>query len=150
MILLTFYLHHCANNIAPNTIKALIYTESKGNPLAIGINRGHYLRYQPHNLSQAINWVTYLEHNHYNFDIGLGQININNVHKYGYTAKDALNPCINISLMSNILHDIYHKALSVSLNKQQALYKTFSAYNSGNYHSGFYNGYIQRVIHNAQ
>ncbi|MBP9741780.1 MAG: lytic transglycosylase domain-containing protein [Burkholderiales bacterium] len=144
-----YYIHQCVPYVAENTMLAIIKTESKFNPLAIGLNKGFRLMYQPQNLAQARSWATYLEKHGYNFDVGITQVNIKNIHKYGYSAIDALDPCLNMKLGGKILQSGYIKALRTSRNKQEALYKAISAYNTGNYHSGFRNGYVQKVVYNA-
>ena len=146
---LSNYIHRCAPYIAKNTMMAIIKTESRGNPLMIGLNRGYRLIYQPHNLSQANKWVDYLERHGYNFDVGIAQVNISNIHRYGYTARDALDPCLNIKLSGHILLRHYTYALPVSKTKQEALLKSISAYNTGSYRKGFDNGYVKRVLSNA-
>ncbi|MCC2624310.1 MAG: lytic transglycosylase [Burkholderiales bacterium] len=149
MIDIPQYIYQCAPQVAQSTMQAIIQTESKGNPLAIGLNGGHKLRYQPLSEVQARSWVKYLEEHNYNFDVGLAQINIKNIHKYGYRAIDALDPCINLKLASNVLKKSYFKARSASRSDNEALVKTISAYNTGNYRSGIYNGYVQKVYRNA-
>lgn len=139
----------CAVNVAPSTMQAIITTESKSNPLAIGINKGYKLKYQPKSNDQAKAWVNYLEKNNYNFDVGLAQVNIKNIHKYGYKAVDALDPCINLKMASDILRKNYKNAISGSRNQTEALQKALSAYNTGNYQSGFRNGYVQKIYANA-
>lgn len=143
------YLHQCAPSVAVSTMRAIIQTESRGNALAIGLNHGKRLLYPAKNLQQATNWVNYLEQHNYDFDIGLGQINIRNVHKYGYLASEMLDPCKNLIVASMILRQNYSLAKSKSLTQQEALYKAISAYNTGNYRSGFRNGYVQKVVNNA-
>lgn len=137
-------------HVAPLTMQAIVKTESRGNIWAIGLNRGHRLRYPPQSLAQAVSWVDYLERYNYDFDIGLGQINIKNVHKYGYKARDMLDPCNNLKVASYILQRNYKEALNSVNNSKQALYMAISAYNSGNYHTGFNNGYVFKVIDNAR
>ena len=127
----------------------LIQTESKGNALALGLNRGFHLVYQAKNYNQAKAWVRYLEKHRYNFDIGLTQVNIKNVHKYGYTGVEALDPCVNLKISAHILAQNYNSALYSSYNQQDALLKAISAYNTGNNQSGFQNGYVARVVYNA-
>ena len=143
------YINQCAPKIAQSTMQAIIKTESNSNYLAIGINRGYKLKYQATTLKQAQAWVTYLETNNYNFDVGLGQINIKNIHKYGYKAIDALDPCTNLKIASDILQKNYVHARNQSVNNSTALQKAISAYNTGNYHAGFTNGYVQKVYTNA-
>jgi len=101
-------------------------------------------------LEQATAWVNYLERSHYDFDVGLGQVNIRNIHKYGYKAVDMLDPCKNLRVASSILLRNYQNALTmVAGNQKDALYKAISAYNTGNYQHGFKNGYVQKVVNNA-
>ena len=149
MIDIPTYIHICSPNVAQTTMFAIVKTESHGNALAIGLNHGKRLLYGAKNITQASAWVDYLEKNNYDFDIGLAQINIKNVHKYGYKAHDMLDPCRNLSLASQILQKDYLDAKFKSKNSKDALYKAISAYNTGNYHSGISNGYVSRVIHNA-
>lgn len=148
MVLLS-YIHTCATPVADSTMFAIVKTESLANPLAIGINKGYHLRFQPQTFKQASIWADYLEQHQYNFDIGLAQVNVNNIHRYGYKARDMLNPCNNLFVASRILQKNYFMALRTTGNTQNALRKAISAYNSGNFHAGFTNGYVARVIHNA-
>ncbi len=140
----------CAPHVAVSTMLAIIKTESRFNTWAINLNRGHHLRYSAKSVIQAMAWVDYLEAHNYDFDVGLGQVNIRNVHKYGYKAREALDPCINLRIAGQILQRNYHQARKVSANSKEALYKAISAYNTGNYHSGFHNGYVQKVVNNAK
>lgn len=143
-------LHKCYPNVSPTTMYAIIKTESNFNPLALNLNSsGKHLKYQAKNLKQATAWAEYLEKLGYNFDVGLGQINIKNIHKYGYHAKDLFEPCLNLKLAAYILQQNYTKAKSGANNSGSALYMAISAYNTGNYHTGFTNGYVSRVIKNA-
>jgi len=146
---LALMVKHCAYKVSVNTMLAIIKTESGGNPLAININGRVKLKYQAHSLSQATQWVDYLEGHNYNFDIGLMQVNIKNVHKYGFHASDMLDSCRNLLIGSKILHKNYINVLAITPNKSDALYKAISAYNTGNYHAGMDNGYVMKVVHNA-
>ncbi len=139
----------CAPNVAKATMQAIVKTESRGNPLAIGLNKGYKLKYPAKDLAQAKKWVQYLEQNKFNFDVGLAQVNIKNIHKYGYKAEDALDPCLNLQLASQILKLNYRTALSQSSSSEEALSKAISAYNTGNFSRGFSNGYVGKVYANA-
>jgi type IV secretion system protein VirB1 len=140
----------CSHNVAPSTMRAIIKTESRGNPLAIGINGRIHLSYQAKNYQQAYRWVLYLENNHYNIDIGIAQINIKNVRKYGYKGTDMLDPCLNIKVANFILLDNFKKLQKYNLSVKDSLFMTISAYNTGNYKSGFNNGYVMKVLNNAK
>ncbi len=134
--------------ILKTTLQAIVRVESKGNPLALGLNKGKRLQFQPQSSREAQKWVKYLEQNNYDFDIGLAQVNVKNAHKYGYTATDLLEPCTNLSISGNILRNNYANALSQSKSSAEALQKAISAYNTGNFHDGFKNGYVN-LVYNA-
>lgn len=142
-------LQQCVPNVAPITMIAIINIESKGNPWALGLNKRKKLRYQAQSYEQAVAWANYLETHKYDFDIGIAQVNIRNVHKYGYRAYQLLDPCINLKVAGNILHKNYFQALANSTNEQNALMKAISAYNTGNYKSGFTNGYVRKVVYSV-
>lgn len=150
------YLEQCSNqNAHPNTMKAIIKTESGGNPFALNLNgkrngKRIKLAKQPKNMEQAKAWATYLEQNNYNFDVGVAQVNIRNIHKYGYTAAEALDLCVNVKMASMILKKNYHQALYKSSNQQDAVKMAISAYNTGNYRNGFFNGYVSKVLTNSK
>lgn len=144
MLDLAVAINQCVNPIHKVVMQAIVKVESSGNPLAIGLNKGFKLQMQPKDEKQAQAWVEYLEKNDYNFDVGLGQVNIKNIHKYGYKAKDLIDPCLNLKIASDILDKNYQVALS-SDNSAKALQKAISAYNTGNFSSGFYNGYVSKV-----
>ncbi len=148
---LDFWLAKCSSRVHPITLQAIIKTESNKNPLAIGLNDGFSLRHQPRDIAQAIRWVNELEDQGRNIDIGLGQINIKNIHHYGLHGRDALNPCINIQLMEKILLRNYQNAEHKSQNLTKiTIYQAISAYNTGNFHSGFNNQYVWRVVANSR
>lgn len=138
-------LQQCAPNVSTTTMQAIIRTESGGNPNAIGLNKGFKLKYPARSKEQAIAWVNYLEQHNYNFDVGLAQVNIKNIHKYGYRASDALEPCTNLKMAGDILLKNYQSAKSQSQTSAEALSKAISAYNTGNFSSGFNNGYVRKV-----
>lgn len=145
------YVKSCSPNVAPDTMLAIIKTESNYNPLAININnKGQRLLYQARSQEQAIQWVNYLENHNYNFDVGIAQVNIKNIHRYGYNARDLLDPCLNLKIAANILQKNYNAAKQKSSTTQEALYKAISAYNTGNFHAGFNNGYVKKVVYNAK
>lgn len=140
----------CSPTVAPTTMVTLVKTESRGNPLALGLN-GARLRAQPKTESQAVAWVKYLDKNGYNFDVGLGQINIKNIRKYKLKPEDLItSPCLNLKVTGHILTQNYIIARKSNNNEQVALRKALSMYNTGNQHSGFNNGYLLNVLKNLE
>lgn len=151
---LDLYLQECSSqNVHPTVMKAIIKTETRGNPLAISLNgnrNNHRIRllYQPRNFTEAVSWVNYLDQHGYNFDVGIAQVNIKNIRAFGVRPSDALNVCTNLQMASFILKYHYNKALNRAPNNQLAIKLAISAYNTGNFHKGFANGYVKTVIRN--
>lgn len=148
--MLDYYVQNCSNMVAPKTMLAIIKTESNGNYLAINLNKGKKLLFQPKNYYQARLWVQYLEQHGYDFDVGLAQINIKNIHKYGLMAHEALDPCKNLNIAQKILQDNYKIAKSNSQSTNDALFKTIVAYNSGNFKYNISNKYLLKFLINYQ
>ena len=145
MLALPVLIHQCVPQMIQPYMSAIVKVESKGNPLALGLNHGYKLAFQPTSEKQARKWIRALEQNHYNFDIGLAQVNITNVAKYGYSSIDLLDPCTNLKVASNILIHNYKEALTHSKLSHTAMQQAISAYNTGNFSSGFINGYVHKV-----
>ncbi|MDD3267539.1 MAG: lytic transglycosylase domain-containing protein [Burkholderiales bacterium] len=139
----------CSPTVAPTTMLTLVKTESGKNPIAIGLN-GARLLAQPKNQSQAIAWIKYLDKHNYNFDVGLGQINIKNIRKYKLQPEALLNPCLNLKISGEILTKNYIAAKKNTKDPQYALRKALSTYNTGNQYSGFNNGYVVKVLKNIE
>jgi type IV secretion system protein VirB1 len=128
---------------------ALVRTESEFRPLAIGINGGAKLTRQPVDKAEAVATAKWLLAKGYNIDLGLGQVNSNNLAKTGLTEEDAFDPCKNLAASATILHGNYQAARRKGLSEQDALYAALSAYNTGSFTRGFSNGYVQKVVYNA-
>jgi type IV secretion system protein VirB1 len=139
----------CAPLVAPQTLAAIVKTESAFRPLAIGVNGGKRLVRQPETVDEAVVTAKWLIDNGYNIDLGLGQVNSSNLRKTGLTVEDAFDPCKNLAASAMILHGNYKEASRKIVGEQAALNAAISAYNTGNFTAGFSNGYVQRVMHNA-
>ncbi len=139
----------CAPWVAHQTMAAIVKTESAFQPLAIGINGGARLARQPETREEAVATATWLLANGYNIDIGLGQINSNNLLKAGLSIEDAFEPCKNIAAAATILTASYQTARRKGQGEQAALQAALSAYNTGSFSKGFSNGYVQKVVGHA-
>lgn len=139
----------CASWVAPSTLAAIVKTESGFKPLAIGINGGARLQRQPQNLEEAVTTAKWLIANGYNIDMGLGQVNSANLAKTGLTVEHAFDPCKNLAAAATILTWNYQSASRKTDNQQAALHAALSAYNTGSFTRGFSNGYVGKVIRNA-
>ena len=137
--------HQCAPEIHQNTLAHVVQVESGYNPLAIGVVGAH-LRRQPNTRGEAIATAAWLEAHHFNFSVGLGQINRSNFAKYGLTIETAFEPCRNLQASAAILKDCYLRGLQKHPDRQTALRDSFSCYYSGNFTTGYKAGYVVKVV----
>lgn len=116
----------------------VVRVESSYNPFAIGVVGGRLVR-QPKNLPEALATVRMLEGRGFNFSIGLAQVNRYNLDKYGLESYEkAFEPCANLMVGSKILAECYQRA-------KGDWGKSFSCYYSGNFSTGFRQGYVQKI-----
>lgn len=139
----------CAPQVAPQTLAAIVRTESGFQPLAIGVNGGRRLVRQPESVDEAVATAKWLIANGYSIDVGLGQVNSANLRKTGLSIEEAFDPCKNLAASATILHANYLEASRRTSSPQSALDAALSAYNTGNFVKGVSNGYVQRVHGNA-
>ena len=135
----------CAPEIHPNTLAHVVQVESGYNPYAIGIVGAHLER-QPRNRGEAIATAAWLEAKHFNYSLGLGQVNKTNFTKYGLSVEAAFEPCRNLHAAAAILKECYQRALQNQPDKQTALRDSFSCYYSGNFTTGYKAGYVIKVV----
>jgi hypothetical protein len=137
----------CAPTVAPETLYAVIATESQGNPFAIGINGGKRLERQPRNRGEAVATARMLLSQGANIDLGLGQINSTNLSWLQLSVEDAFEPCANIRAAAKVLSSNYKAALAAG--HEAPLGAALSAYNTGSMTKGYRNGYVAKVFKNA-
>ncbi|CAA9890777.1 conserved exported hypothetical protein [Candidatus Methylobacter favarea] len=139
----------CAPTVAPQTMAAIVQTESSFNPWAININAKTKLARQPVSKAEAISTARNLLEQGYNIDLGLGQINSKNLTATGLTVESAFDPCLNLSASASILQSNYEAAFQREKSEQTALHAALSAYNTGSFTKGVKNGYVGKVLKNA-
>ncbi|MFC5740026.1 lytic transglycosylase domain-containing protein [Dyella tabacisoli] len=129
----------CPNLAVPaEVMHHIVNVESSQNPYAIGVVGGQLVR-QPQNLGEAIATVHMLETKGYNFSLGLAQVNRSNLGKYGLDSYEkAFETCPNLSAGSRILAECY-------ANSGGDWGKSFSCYYSGNFVTGYRDGYVQKI-----
>lgn len=124
--------------VSPEVMQHIVYVESGANPFAIGVVGGQLAR-QPANIAEALATVKMLDARGYNFSVGLAQINRANLDRYGLDSYEkAFNACANLSAGAHILADCHASA-------HDDWGKAFSCYYSGNFTTGFRDGYVQKA-----
>jgi hypothetical protein len=119
---------------------AVVQVESAGNPYAIGVVNGS-LRRQPRNLIEAQQTVSLLNQQGYNYSIGAAQINKTNFRAYAIDPQTSgFDFCSSVKAGAKILAECYERSNNDWL-------KAFSCYYSGNFSTGFKQGYVKKVAH---
>ena len=137
----------CAPSVSPDTLNAIVRTESGFNPLAIAVVGGKVR--QPETLQEAVFIATELATKNRSFSVGLAQINSANFHALGVTAEELFDPCTNLEAASVILGKCYERMSAEGKDPARALSDALSCYYSGNASTGYEHGYVDRVIANA-
>lgn len=137
----------CAPSVAPETVLAIIQTESSGEPFALNVNGGRQPARQ-NNAADAAATAQRYGSAGYSVDLGLGQINSRNMRWLGLTWETVFDPCTNIAALSHVLTTNYN-AVSAGRDPQTALRVALSMYNTGSQTRGFRNGYVAKVLRNA-
>ena len=137
----------CAPNVAPQTVAAIVQTESHGHPFALNVNGGLQPPAPSDAASAAATAKRYIVAG-YSVDLGLGQINSRNMRWLGLTWETVFDPCANIAALGRVLTQNYNTAVA-GRDPQTALRVALSLYNTGTSSRGFRNGYVAKVLGNA-
>ena len=137
----------CAPNVAPQTVAAIVQTESHGRPFALNVNGGSKPPTQNNAASAAVTAQHYIAAG-YSVDLGLGQINSRNMRWLGLTWDTVFDPCTNVAALGRIITQNYNSAIP-GRDPQTALRVALSLYNTGSSSRGFRNGYVAKVVGNA-
>jgi len=138
----------CAPSIHKDTVSALVRVESGYNPYAVGVVGGRLSR-QPRNIQEALSVVDQLEDNGFNYSLGLSQINKYNLPKLGLDIRKVFDPCVNLNAGQKVLAECYSRAKTGGMEGQEAVKAALSCYYSGNFTTGFKDGYVQAVVSHA-
>ena len=137
----------CAPNVAPETVLAIIQTESSGEPFALNVNGGRQPARQTTAADAAATARRYVAAG-YSVDLGLGQINSRNMRWLGLTWETVFDPCTNVAALARVLTTNYN-SVKAGRDPQTALRVALSMYNTGSQTRGFRNGYVAKVVGNA-
>ncbi|WP_284948022.1 lytic transglycosylase domain-containing protein [Acidisoma cladoniae] len=134
----------CGSSVDPSTLRAIMRVESGAQVYAINVNGAPYqpsLASTPADATaEAQAWIA----RGYSVDLGLMQVNSRNLQSLGFTVAQMFDPCTNIQAGASILTADYLSASAARTNPQDALKAALSAYNTGNFERGFYNGYVAK------
>lgn len=135
----------CAPSVAPETLAAIAHVESRFDPLAIGVNAGPRPGRWARSADDAASLARALLARGANLDLGLAQINSDNLAWLNLSVEDAFDPCRNLAAAATVLRAGYRPRGADARAHQAALRVALSRYNTGHPQRGFRNGYVARV-----
>lgn len=152
-------LRRCAPSVHPETMRAVLNTESRGNVLAVAdagplalpwsqrkaMVRSHY----PTDKATAIQLVRGLLAQGHTVSLGLAQINDRNLARLGVPVESIFEPCANVAAGASILSSFYADAVKSYGPGAKALRAALSGYNSGSFVRGEQDGYVDLVFQQA-
>lgn len=139
----------CAPDVHPETISAIVRTESGGNPLLLHVNGGSQPSPAPQTKEEVVSLASRFIAEGKSVDLGLMQINSNNLGWLGMSLEETLDPCKNLAAGARILQENYLRAMKKFDQEQPALHAALSAYNTGSQTAGLKNGYVRKVLDNS-
>lgn len=138
-------IQQCAPTVHADTMRRIVQVESGFNPYAIGVVGAHLER-QPRSHAEALATIRWLDGSGYNYSVGLAQINKRNLPAHGLTSVTALQACPNLRAGAAILTACFARASKTHVPAQTALRAAFSCYESGNFATGFKDGYVLKIL----
>lgn len=139
-------IQQCSPSVPSITVNSIVKQESGFNPYAIGVKGG--LKRQPATYAEAVATAEKLIKDGYNIDMGLGQINSSNLAKLGLSVSQVFQPCTNINALQRVFVGCFNGTKKFTNDGQLQVRMAFSCYNTGNYSSGFQNGYVGKIVRN--
>jgi type IV secretion system protein VirB1 len=147
----------CAPQIHPTTMRAIIQVESAGNPFAVSVNYPDALEAagielprlgeQPRTAGVAMQVAADLAASGFQTSVGLAQINVAHLRRFGLSISQLFNPCTNLRVAQRLLIecDQSQGSLHRPAGRIVRLQRTLSCYNSGNFITGVDNGYVAAI-----
>jgi type IV secretion system protein VirB1 len=135
MLLFSQLVSRCAPSNAVQTLASVAKVESGFDTLAIHDNTTSETP-KVLNGNDAVRLASGLIARGHSVDVGLMQINSNNLRWLGLSVTDAFDACKSVAAGASVLRNGYQQALRVA----------FSRYNTGDAERGFANGYVRRVL----
>jgi len=129
----------------PSLIGAIIEIESQWNQSAFNVNKWDGEDYQNDSVPHAAAAAKVFIKNGFTVDVGLMQINSENLKKYETGVLEAFDVCTNVRLGERILMEAIESAQKNGSDGNEAIRRGLSIYNTGNESLGFTNGYVEKV-----
>jgi type IV secretion system protein VirB1 len=130
----------CAPQVASTTMQAIVHVESGGDPYVINIVGVGPTRAK--SAEEAIARTVAAVAAGRNVAMGLMQVTTETAGRLGYTVNQMFDACTNLQAGARVITDRYQAASATRGPGQPALQAALSAYNTGNFHAGFANGYV--------
>jgi len=130
----------CAPQVASTTMQAIVRVESGGDPYVINIVGVGPTRAK--SAEEAIARTEAAVAAGRNVAMGLMQVTTETAEGLGYTVTQMFDACTNLQAGARVIADRYQAASATRGPGQPALQAALSAYNTGNFRSGFANGYV--------
>lgn len=135
----------CSGPVAPPLMALIVAHESGGHPWSINVNgrTGGSMVFQ--SKAAAIATATHYIRLGYKVDMGLAQVDSENLGLLGLNIRQAFNPCTNVKAGAAIFSSAWKGAQARGFSGGNRLMAALSAYNSGNYRGDW--GYASAVLH---
>ncbi|MEZ2299410.1 lytic transglycosylase domain-containing protein [Variovorax sp. RCC_210] len=143
-------LEQCAPQVPTHLMHALVRVESAWRPLAIGMDAREGRVPQPRTLTQAVAQAKALASAGRGFSVGLAQIHVGNVSRFGMAWEQAFDPCLNLEAGQRVLRGFYGVATARGYAGQAAVEAALRGYNAGAIDRVAGDGYAKRVVGYAQ
>lgn len=143
-------LEQCAPHISARLMHALVRVESGWRPLAIGMDAREGTVRQPQTKKQAVEQAELLSAAGRGFSVGLAQIHVGNVKRYGISWEQAFDPCLNLEAGQRVLQDFYRDAWAAGYVGLAATHAALRGYNAGTIDRAANSSYARRVVALAQ
>lgn len=156
---LYMFIARCAPTVHPETMAAVISTESRGKQFAIAdagpVNlpwsqRKNMVRsFYMSSLDEAVSKASSLISQGHTVSLGLAQVNDRNLKSLNLSLRQIFDPCVNVAAGGQILTGFYKKAYQHFGPGTKAMRAALSAYNSGSWIRGEQDGYVDLVYRRA-
>ncbi len=146
MVAMAALVDQCAPQVSPVLMHALVRAESAWQPFAIGMDKAQGTVKQPVTLAEAISRARELVAAGREFSVGLAQIHVSNVTRYGMTWEQAFDACQNLAVGQKILWNFYHRASASGYSGVAAIWAALRGYNSGGIDRAISDDYASRIF----